>query len=1040
MFRPVDPKEDFVRLEHRILDFWRERRIFEQRVGLNAGRAHWAFIDGPITANNPMGVHHAWGRTYKDVFQRMMAMRGFDQRYQNGFDCQGLWLEVETERDLGFNSKRDIENAGLDNFSRACRARVDRFSGIQTQQSIRLGQWMHWDNSYYTMSDTNIEYIWRFLKICHEKNWLYEGHKAMPWCTRCGTSLSQHELADGYELVSDTSVFLRFPLIDRPGESLLVWTTTPWTLTSNVAAAVNPDLEYVRISIAGHHLYASAGAAQHLFKGKGEEVGRVRGAEMLGWRYEGPFDDLSIADGIEHRVIPWNEVGEEEGTGIVHIAPGCGEEDNLLAREHQLRVIAPLDEYGIYLDGFGWLTGMDVHDVEKPILEDLKKKGVFFRQESYQHRYPHCWRCKEKLVFRVENEWFIACDEIRPLMKAEADKVQWYPESVGKRVQDWYNNMGDWCISRKRYWGLPLPFYRCSGGHWTIVGTVDELRSRAVDPDLVDRLPELHRPWIDEVRIRCAECGNEAERIHDVGDCWLDAGIVPFSTLKYHEDRAYWEKWFPSELVCEMREQVRLWFYSLMFMSVTLEGRAPYRKVFAYEKVHDEKNEAMHKSRGNAIWFDDAVEKMGADVMRWLYCAQNPQFNLRFGYHVADEIRRKLLTLWNVYGFFVTYAELDGFDPVTARSDETLGESRNLLDRWILSSLHGLVGEFAAKLDRYDVDGAMRDAEQFVEDLSTWYVRRSRRRFWSNQDNDDKRFAYRTLHHVLTTYARLVAPVIPFMSEEIWRNLTAPLREAGMAPESVHLTTYPVPAGNLIDETVDRQMEWVLRAVRLGRAAREKVQIRVRQPLETLWLVPLSGRLPELGEGMLQEVREELNIKTIRSDRPASELGTATVRLNFPVLGKRVGAAMKSIQAAVKEGNWEVLDGGRVRVGEHELEAEEYELAYQPVAGLALAYDHNLLVAIDTEISESLRIEGYARETIRGVQDLRKKAGYAVEDRIVLHCHGSGDAIERLLSQFGAQIAEETLATRIESAKGPVDQECTIDLGEGEALWVGVRR
>jgi len=1039
MFKPVDPKEDFIALEHRVLDFWREKRIFEERMRLNSGRKNWSFIDGPITANNPMGVHHAWGRTYKDVIQRYMGMRGFEQRYQNGFDCQGLWLEVEAEKDLGFNTKRDIESYGLANFSRQCRTRVDRFSGIMTEQSIRLGQWMRWDDSYYTMSDTNIEYIWRFLKVCHEKGWLYEGHKAMPWCTRCGTSLSQHELADGYEEITDTSVFLRFPLKERPGESLLVWTTTPWTLTSNVAVAVNPDLEYARVTLDGHVFHVSQGALREVFKGKGEVQGTIRGSEMIGWTYDGPFDDLPAVAGVAHRVIPWVEVGEEEGTGIVHIAPGCGEEDNLLGKEHGLPIIAPLDQYGIYHEGFGWLTGKDVHDVEKPILANLKEKGIFFRQEPYKHRYPHCWRCKEKLVFRVADEWFIACDEIRPLMEAEVDKVQWIPDSVGKRTLDWYNNMGDWCISRKRYWGLPLPFYWCKGQHLTIVGSKAELREIATDPAAVDRLAELHRPWIDEIRVHCPKCGDEATRITDVGDCWLDAGIVPFSTLKYYEDRAYWEKWFPSEVVCEMREQVRLWFYSMMFMSVTLVGRSPYKAVFAYEKVYDEKGQPMHKSHGNAIWFDDAVEKMGADVMRWLYCAYNPNFNLRFGYSVADEIRRKLLTLWNVYGFFVTYANLDKFDPRTARVEETLGQSRNALDGWILSALNGLIRAFRANLDVYDIDAAVRGAEAFVDALSTWYVRRSRRRFWREGEDEDKAFAYRTLYHVLTTYATLVAPVIPFLTEEIWGNLVGSFCDPRLGPVSVHLAEYPEAQTDRIDEAANRRMESVLQAVSLGRAARERVQIRVRQPLSTVWLVPLMGRLPDLDEDLLREIAEELNVKEVRTDRKPADIGEAVVKLNFPVLGKRLGGAIKDVQAATKDGRWQMA-GDQIRVGEHVIEKDEFELAYQPRPGLALAYDRYLLVAIDTQITPELLLEGHARELIRGTQDLRKKAGYKVEDRIILRWETSDPALDAIFEVHGASIADETLAKKIEQGRGLVDQDGTVDLGEGGTVWVGVRR
>ncbi len=573
------------------------------------------------------------------------------------------------------------------------------------------------------------------------------------------------------------------------------------------------------------------------------------------------------------------------------------------------------------------------------------------------------------------------------------------------------------------------------------MGGRKELRERALDPAVVDALPELHRPWIDEIQIRCAECGAEAIRILDVGDCWLDAGIVGFSTLKYFEDRAYWEKWFPAELVCEMREQVRLWFYAMMFTAVTLEGRAPYKAVFSYEKVYDEKGQPMHKSDGNAIWFAEAVEKMGADVMRWLYCGQNPNNNLRFGYHVADEIRRKLLTLWNVYGFFVTYASLDGFDPSNARIEETLGQSRNPLDKWVLSALYSLVADFRGRVEACDLAGATRATEEFFDALSTWYVRRSRRRFWRSGDDDDKLFAYRTLHHVLTTTARLLAPVTPFIAEEIWGNLSAPMRDrlADGTPESVHLTAYPEPRVDLIDEAGNLRMAAVLRAVSLGRAAREKVQIRVRQPLATMWLVPLSGRLPDFGVDLLREMAEELNVKEVRTDRAAAEVGEAQIKLNFPILGKRLGPAIKGVQAAAKDGRWQ-LTAGKLSVEGHELEKEEFEIAYHPRPGLALAHDHSLLVALDTEISRELLIEGFARELIRGVQDLRKKAGYQVEDRIALRCAGSDPVVDELLDRHGEGIAGETLSRELLRERGEVDQECVIDLGPGVTVWVGVRR
>lgn len=1062
-FAPVNAKQDFIELEHRILEFWRSGRIFEQQVQRNAGRAPWSFIDGPITANNPMGVHHAWGRTYKDVFQRYRAMRGFDQRWQNGFDCQGLWLEVETERELGFNSKRDIEQYGLDKFSRACRARVDKYSSVMIRQSLRLGQWMRWDDSYYTMSDTNIEYIWHFLGICHERGWLYEGHQAMPWCTRCGTSLSQHELTEGYEEVADTSVFLRFPLKDRPGESLLVWTTTPWTLTSNVAAAVNPDLDYLRVRHEGHVYYLSAGTYPMIFKRGAEEQGTLKGSEMVGWAYDGPFDELPVAAGMDHRVVPWSAVGETDGSGIVHIAPGCGAEDNELGKTHGLKVIAPLDGYGLYVEGFGWLTGMDVHDVEKPILASLKEKDVLFRQETYRHRYPFCWRCKEKLVFRVENEWFLSSTEIRPQMKAAAETVRWIPESVGKRTQDWYNNMGDWCISRKRYWGLPLPFYFCPQRHLTVIKSRAELRARALDPAVVDGLPELHRPWIDEVRIRCVHCGAEAKRIFDVGDCWLDAGIVGFSTLKYFEDRAYWEKWFPCELVLEMREQVRLWFYAMMFTAVTLEGRAPYKAVFSYEKVFDEKGKPMHKSAGNALELAEAVEKMGADVMRWLYCAFNPNNNLRFGYHAADDIRRRLITLWNVYGFFVTYALLDGFDPAEAQVEETLSQSPNPLDRWILSDLHRTLEIFTRGLEEYDVAGSLRAADAFLEALSTWYLRRSRRRFWKSTADEDKKFAYRTLFHVLVTFSEMLAPVVPFLAEEIYRNLTGTLRggsragtrvssprgeaertsETGDAdgwPESVHLRPYPEVRRELVDEALSARMARVLISVSLGRAAREKVQIKVRQPLGRMWILDFGGIAPDLDDDLLVQVGQELNIKQVLVGGDTEALVTRELKLNFPVLGTKLGAAIKDVSKAAKDGAWVQSEEGTIEIAGHTLVPGEFELRYAGRAGLTVAGDRNLLVVIDTAITEELLREGYAREMIRAVQDLRKQAGYNVEDRITVLYDTADERVRAVISTFGKYIAEETLAHGLREGCDGADLDAGLEIEKGCGVRLGVKR
>ncbi|HEX2497119.1 MAG TPA: isoleucine--tRNA ligase, partial [Gaiellaceae bacterium] len=765
-FTALPEKPDHPALEREILAWWDEQRIFDRLREQNAGGPKWSFIDGPITANNPMGVHHAWGRTLKDVFQRYKALRGFEQRYQNGFDCQGLWVEVEVEKALGLNSKRDIEEYGLAEFAERCKERVANFAEVITGQDRRLGRWMDWDNDYYTFSDTNIEYIWRFLKEVNRRGWLYKGHRSTQWCPRCGTSLSQHEQAgeENYKELEHPSLYVRFPLRDREGEALIVWTTTPWTLPANVAAAVRPDAEY-GLREGGWRLREDS-----------VEYDRVaRGEALVGLTYEGPFDDFppQHQHGAEHRVIPWDEVSLTEGTGIVHIAPGAGTEDFELGRIHDLPVIVPIDEAGRMLPEYGELAGLTTDEVEAPIIEALRERGLLVGAGRVTHRYPICWRCKTPLVFRVVDDWFIAADEIRqPLLEANAG-VEWTPGFYSKRMDDWLRNMGDWNISRKRYFGLPLPFYPCECGHLNVVGSLDELRARATAG--LEGLRELHRPWIDDVTIRCEQCEREVRRIPEVGDAWLDAGIVPFSTLGWRNpewtpggyatgaseglsgadlpDNAYWEQWFPAEWISESREQIRLWFYSMSFMSVTLEGRSPYQRVLAYERVRDETGREMHKSTGNAIGADEAIERMGADIVRWLFSEQVPSQNINFGYGPADDVKRRLLTFWNSVSFLVTYANIEGFRPVWAGRPA----AERPLDRWLVARTDQLVAEATEEYERFWTPGVVRSWESFVDDLSNWYIRRSRRRFYG-----DDPAAFSTLWWALVQAVRVIGPVMPF--------------------------------------------------------------------------------------------------------------------------------------------------------------------------------------------------------------------------------------------------------------------------------------
>ena len=994
-YEPLPAVPDHAALEQEILEWWDREGIFDKLREQNAGGERFGFLDGPITANNPMGVHHAWGRTLKDVFQRYKALRGFDQRYQNGFDCQGLWVEVEVEKALGLNSKRDIEEYGLAEFAARCRERVAEFAEVITDQDRRLGRWMDWDNDYYTFSDTNIEYIWRFLKAVHERGWLYKGHRSTQWCPRCGTSLSQHEQAgeENYQELEHPSLFVRFPLRDRAGESLVVWTTTPWTLPANVAAAVKPDAEY--------------GLRDGLWKlaeEKGEYDHVARGEELVGLEYTGPFDDLPGAV-KEHRVIPWDEVSLTEGTGIVHIAPGAGTEDFELGRLHDLPVVVPIDESGRMLPGFGLFEGLSTNEVEDVAIEDLRERELLVEAGRITHRYPICWRCKTPLLFRVVDDWFISAQEARQLLLDANATVEWTPGFYSKRMDDWLRNMGDWNISRKRYFGLPLPFYPCECGELNVVGSRAELEERATGG--LDQLQELHRPWIDEVPISCAACGKEVRRIPEVGDAWLDAGIVPFSTLGWQSpewvehgyatgaseglsgadlpDHAYWERWFPASWISESREQIRLWFYSMLFMSVTLEGRAPYERVLAYERVRDEHGKEMHKSTGNAIAADDAIEQMGADVMRWMYSEQVPSQNLNFGYGPAHEIKRRLLTLWNSVKFFVDYANVSpGGEP---------GEL-DPLDRWLLSRVEQLVADATDAYERYWTPDVISSFEAFVDDLSNWYIRRSRRRFWNGDTA-----ALDTLRTALTRSLVVIAPVMPFLADHLWRVL-----RGDEEPESIFLVRWQ-DAGER-DEALLAEVAETRRVVELGRQARATSGLKLRQPLRRFVVegAPLAERHAD-------EIREELRVKEVEfGPVDASEL---RVKPNLPLLGPKLGKELGAVRAALEAGDFEEVDGG-FRVAGHDLGADEVLVERTGKEGWAVAGGAGVTVALDTALDPELELEGRVLDLIHELNSMRKQAGLELTDRIVVTLPASASD----LLAHEERIKEEVLAVEIRTDGG----------------------
>ena len=1013
MFAPLPDKPDHDALEREILATWERERTFERLRELNVGGPRFSFVDGPVTANRMvLGVHTAWGRTLKDVFQRYKALNGYHQRYQNGFDCQGLWIEVGVERELGLNSKREIEEYGLAEFARRCRDVVAQSSRALTDGSIRLGQWMDWGKDYFTFSDTNIEYIWRFLRIVHEKGWLYLGHRSTEWCPRCGTSISAHELHGHYEDRVDPSLYVKLPLLDHAGESLVVWTTTPWTLPANVAAAVNPDADY-GLRDTGEWVAVALFPDESFTR-------TVRGSELVGLRYQGPFDSLEPAAGVEHRVIPWEDVALDTGTGIVHIAPGCGGEDFELSRVHDLPVLTPVDESGRFYPEYGWLHGVSTVEAAEQIVGDLGVRGLLVRAETYEHSYPYCWRCHTPLIFRLSDDWFIGVDEVRqPLLDANAT-VEWTPAYMGKRMDDWLRNMGDWNISRRRYYGLPLPFYPCSCGHLNVIGSRAELEERATSG--LDQLEELRRPWIDDVPIRCSACEAEVRRVTEVGDVWLDAGIVPFSTLGWQNEtfvpegyatgaakglttadlpaHETWEEWFPADWVSEMREQIRLWFYSQHFMSVVLTGRAPYKKVLGYEKMLDETGREMHSSWGNTIDAPDAFARMGADVMRWQYCAQPPDRNLLFGFGPGQEIKRRLLTLWNSASFFVQYANVESFTPRLADLDGPAGDLQPL-DRWLVERTRKLVADATSGYERWLTVDVIRAFDGFLDDVSNWYIRRSRRRFW---DGDE--VALRSLWYALVQGLRVISPVMPFLTDHLWRNLVAGVVDD--APASVFLAGWP--ADETADEALLGEVAELRRIVELGRQARQVSGLKLRQPLQRLVVQGASAS----AAGHVDEIRDELRVKEVEFG--PVETTELHVKPNLPVLGPRLGKELAAVRVALAAGEFEELDGGGFRVRGHDLGPGDVLVERSGKEGWAVAAEDGVTVALDTAVDDVLLREGRAYDLIHQVNSLRKESGLELTDRIKLSIpEDDADLLEH-----AAWIEAEVLAVSVEAAGSAV--------------------
>jgi isoleucyl-tRNA synthetase len=880
---------------------------------------------------------------------------------------------------------------------------------------------MDWANSYFTMSDTNIEYNWAFLKRCRERGWLYLGHRPMPWCARCGTSISQHEMLDAYADIAHESVTVALPVLDRPAHRLLVWTTTPWTLPANVAVAVHPERDYAECEAAGAVYYVAAGLAGR-YPRLGPPRRTVKGAELVGLRYAGPFDDLPAQRGIDHRVIPWAEVSAEDGTGLVHIAPGCGLEDFEVGRRDGLPVIAAADDEGRYLDGFGSLSGTSVLSAATSIVSRLDERRLVFARASYRHRYPTCWRCGQELIFRVADEWFISAAEIRPLARAANAEVAWLPGYMKLRMDDWLANMADWCISRKRYWGLPLPFYPCRCGRLTVVGSRAELRDLALDPAAVDALPELHRPWLDGVLVRCPDCAEPVRRIPEVGDCWLDAGIVPFSTLRYREDREAWARWFPADVIVEAVGQLRGWFYALLFMSTALESKSPYRTVLAHERVLAADGREMHKSWGNAVGLDDALDQMGPDVLRYLFASQSPTEPIRFRLDSARDVKRRLLTFWNVYTLFVTYANLDR---PALREPDRVPEQPEPLEQWLLSRLQGTIAEARAALDAYQVRRAVVAVDAFIhDDLSNWYARRRRRELWKGALDQEKAAAYQVLYHVLVRVCQMLAPVMPFMTEHVYQNLVRGVSPG--APASIHLTRFPEPEPALRRPALEAEMEAARRVLRAGLAARNAAKLKVRQPLGRM----LLAAPPSVERGVRafeRDVLDELNVERLEVVDGLADRVAISVELDLRDTSSLPPNAVPALRAALAARGGQgvreaLLARGQVALPVHGVEVTlgwaDLKLRAEGRDGFAAAVDRDVSVALDTSLTPHLRRKGLARHLVHQIQMMRKEARLGVDDRIRVSVDARGELGEAV-EEHRAYICAETLAVELRRGSPP---------------------
>jgi isoleucyl-tRNA synthetase len=1031
-YRPVEPKPAFPALERAVLERWRERRVFEKSLEQRRAGPQWGFYEGPPTANGPPAAHHVLARVFKDIFPRYKTMCGFYVERKGGWDCHGLAVELALEEELGFTSKNDIERFGIAEFNARCREKVLSHVEDWNRLTERIGFWIDLEDAYRTLDSSYIESVWWALKTIHQHGLLYEKLKVVPYCPRDQTTLSSHELGqpDVYREVEDPSVYVRLPLKNdhgpaRAGDELIVWTTTPWTLVSNAAVAIDPGLIYVRARSdeSGPVSIVAEAALERVLGPHAQVLERFEGAALEGARYEPPFYFIA---GEEygprgHTVLAGDFVSAEEGTGLVHTAIAFGDEDFRLGEQHGLEVINPVRLDGTFDERIGPYAGRWVKDADADLIEDLKQRDRLLRAQTIVHAYPHCWRCGTPLLYYAKPSWYIATSQIKERMLAANETVTWYPEHIKHgRFGNWLEDNVDWALSRERYWGTPLPVWRCQQGHLRTVGSLAELH----DLSGVE-LSDPHRPFVDEVRFDCAECAGEMSRVPEVIDVWFDSGSMPFAQYDApHAGTEHFEQRFPADFICEALDQTRGWFYSLLAISTLLFDRSPYRTVVCLGLLVDEQGRKMSKSLGNVVDPWQVLDRYGADAVRWyFFTSRQPWAGYRFSMGTIEEsVRQFLLPLWNTYHFYVLYAHANDLTPMRGERAQPATD----LDRWAISRLEATVAESRAGLDDYDATSAGRAIASFIDELSNWYVRRSRRRFW---DGDEAAFA--TLERCLVTVAKLLAPFCPFVSDEIYDNLDG-------SSASVHLTDFPEAQER--DVELEQGMAIARETVRLGLAARAQARLKIRQPLRAA-VVVASGQERDAIERLAELVREELNVHELRFVAAADELSTVEVKPNYRTLGPRFGRQMPTVAAAVAG-----LDGAHVAAAvregrpvavsvdghDHELEPADLLLALKPFEGYQVEREGSHAVALELSLDDELRAEGWAREIVHGVQAARRAAGLDVSDRITLSLEGDSELVDAAQTHE-PYIAGETLAVEVGYDGSPRDD------GPVTSVWIDGR-